>query len=717
MALQTHKTYCRFCHNYCAMEAEIVDGEVQTLRADASDPVYGGYSCIKGRQLPQALRHPQRVLRPLRRTAQGFDEIASERAFDEIAEKLAQIIARHGPAAVASYCGTYAFQESAALQVARAWHKGIGSHSFYTSVTIDQPNKMLSPSRTGVWSAGTHGFQQADVALVVGCNTIVSRYSPFGGITPWNPSKELRAAQQRGLKLIVLDPRRSEVARRADLHLQLRPGEDPTLLAGMLKLILDEKLHDADFCARWTTGLAELHAALGDYSLAYVAARTGVPAEQIAKAARLFAEGPRGVGTSGTGPSMAPRGLLMEHLLMSLNFVCGRVHREGEPVPNPGVLTPPTPKKAQPIAPWQAYGKGPRLRTRGLGEVFGEMPCAALNDEILTPGEGQVRALLCIGGNPAVAWPDQQKTMRALADLELLVCVDVRVGATSRLADYVLPGKLCLERADVPILCDTWFEKPYTHYTPALVAPPDGADAIEEWQLYWELARRLESPIRLAGGELPMAQRPEKEEVLELMLAGSRIPFAEIRKRRGGQVFEQVQVQVAPADADCEARLALAPDGICEELREVRGEAQTANGAGNGAGFSHLLISRRLGHVYNSSGRDLAALREKGRTNPAYLNPADLAALGVAPGALVEIESERAAIFGVAAAADDIPPGVVSMAHAWGDPEAAAKDVREVGASTNRLVDNARHFDPITGMARQSAIPVNIRPAPPAAAA
>jgi len=147
---------------------------------------------------------------------------------------------------------------------------------------------------------------------------------------------------------------------------------------------------------------------------------------------------------------------------MSLNFVCGRVHREGERVPNPGVLTPPTPKKAQPLAPWQAHGKGPWLRTRGLGEVFGEMPCAALADEILTPGEGQVRALLCIGGNPAVAWPDQQKTMRALADLELLVCVDVRVGATSRLADYVLPGKLCLERADVPILCDTWFEKPYT---------------------------------------------------------------------------------------------------------------------------------------------------------------------------------------------------------------------------------------------------------------
>jgi anaerobic selenocysteine-containing dehydrogenase len=334
------------------------------------------------------------------------------------------------------------------------------------------------------------------------------------------------------------------------------------------------------------------------------------------------------------------------------------------------------------------------------------MPTAALADEILEPGEGQVRALLCIGGNPVVAWPDQQKVVRAMEALDLLVCVDVRLSATAKMADYVIAPKLSLERADVPILCDTWYEQPYTHYTRAVVDPPEDADLLEEWELYWELSSRIGTPIELGHQSLPLDVRPAKEDVIAAMIAKSRIPFDEIRARgEGGQVFPEVEVTVAPADADCEARLELAPEGICQELREVRAETGRDR-------RSHRLISRRLRHVYNSSGRDASALRAKGTTNPAYMNPADLEALGVADGALVEIESDHASILGVAATAQDVPRGVVSMAHAWGDPALDPKEVRETGSSTNRLVSTERDYDPITGMARQSAIPVDVRRAP-----
>ena len=149
-----------------------------------------------------------------------------------------------------------------------------------------------------------------------------------------------------------------------------------------------------------------------------------------------------------------------------LNTICGRVNRAGERLPNPGILSPLTAVKAQVIPPAPAWGHGPRNRVRGLGQIFGEMPTAALSDEILEPGEGQVRALLSIGGNPIVAWPDQIKTKRALDALDLLVCVDIRLSATAQLADYVIPGKICLEREDMPVLTDNWYCLLYTSPSP-----------------------------------------------------------------------------------------------------------------------------------------------------------------------------------------------------------------------------------------------------------
>ncbi len=706
MAIETHKTYCRFCHNYCAFEVDVENGRAVAVRGDATDAIYGGYTCIKGRQLPEAHAHPERVTRPLKRMPDGsYEEIPLAQALDEIAVKVRAIRDVNGPRAIASYCGTYAFQNSAALAVAKAWHKGFGSESYYTSVTIDQPSKAVAMSRAGMWSAGTHGFHESDVVMHIGNNPIVSQFAPFGGTPPWNPVKELRDAKARGMKVIVVDPRRTDMARRADLFLQIRPGEDPTFLAGMIRVILDEKLHDQAFCEKWMNGLDKLQYAISEFDLDYVAQRTRLTRQQIESAARMFAGAKRGIAVTGTGPDMARHPTLTEHLVICLNLICGRVNREGEIVPNPGILTPVTPKKAQPTGPFPMFGHGPRSRVRNLGEIIGEMPSAALSDEILLEGEGQVKALFVLGGNPLVAWPDQAKAVRAIDALELLVCIDVRRAATAKHADYVLPGKMCLERADVPILCDTWYELPYTHYTPAIVDGPEGSDLLEEWELYWEIAARLGTPIKLAGGELPLDRKPTKDEVLACMLAGGRIPFSEVQKHRGGTVYTEVEQIVQPADANCDKRFEMAPEGIVEELAEVRRESLAD-------AFSHRLISRRLRQVYNSSGKDLPDSRKKGTTNPAFMNPGDLEELGAHSGDVLEIASAHAMIYGVAEAAEDVPAGVISMAHAWGDPSANPKDVRDIGASTNALISNEVNFDPITGMAQQSAIPVNVRRAP-----
>ena len=707
--VETKKSFCRFCHAFCPIEVDVEDNKVIEIRGDTSNPIYGGYTCIKGRHLPDQHNHADRIRTSLKRMPDGsFQPISSEQALDEIAARLSAIVEEHGPRSVATYNGTYAFCNAITLSVSRAWHKGVKSPSYYTSVTIDQPAKAIAASRHGTWMGGSHGFDTADVAMLIGNNPVVSM---FGGIPPFNPWKRLRDAQARGLKLIVIDPRKSDVAKRADLFLQVKPGEDPTLLAGIIRVMFDEGLVDGDFLAGNVAHVEELREAVDSFTLDYVEERTGVPAAQVERAARMFAEGPRGVASSGTGANMAPHPNLTEHFVHTFNTLGGRYLREGEVVPNPGVIGAERPWMAQANPPNPAWGKGEPSRVRGLGEVFGEMPTAALSDEIIEPGEGRVRALISVGGNPVGAWPDQLKTIEAMGKLDLNVSIDIRMSQTAKMADYIIAPKLSLERPDLTVLTDSWYPAPYAHYTPAMVEAED--DVIEEWEFFWGVAQRMGTEIKLVGGLMPMDEKPSTDDVLDLITAKSRIPLDRVREADGGAIFEGETVRVGPKAPGTDARLDVAPPDLVEEMHEVRAEP-VVEGAGYlpGEVFSHRLISRRMREFYNSSGRDIAGLTVRdGSTNPAFMNPRDGEEYGIEEGAIIEIESGRATILGVAAFTDDIPSGVISMAHSWGDTPENDKDVRKIGGSTNRLVNNAEAYDPITGMARQSAIPVNIRPA------
>jgi anaerobic selenocysteine-containing dehydrogenase len=318
---------------------------------------------------------------------------------------------------------------------------------------------------------------------------------------------------------------------------------------------------------------------------------------------------------------------------------------------------------------------------------------------------------LCIGGNPLVAWPNQIKVERALRALELLVCVDIKLGPTARLAHYVIAPRVSLERDDIATAPELFYEEPYARYAQAVLEPP--GDVIDEWEFFWELARRLKTEIPTAGGPLPMDRKPTKFEVLERITHGSRVPLARVREetRDGGRVFGEATVRVAPADADAKDRLQLCPTGIAEELAVLVSEPLDACGRVHDPHWpaTHLLICRRTRQFFNSTGQDLERLRAKGATNYAHMNPEDLACLSARDNDLLEISTPHASIIGVARAAPDLKTGVISMAHAFGGFGGDPPAVRAHGSSTNRLVDDESVFDPITGACRQSAIPVKVR--------
>jgi anaerobic selenocysteine-containing dehydrogenase len=261
------------------------------------------------------------------------------------------------------------------------------------------------------------------------------------------------------------------------------------------------------------------------------------------------------------------------------------------------------------------------------------------------------------------------------------------------------------------MLMDSWYPEAYAMYTPAVATPPAGV--VDDWVLLWELARRLGTTISLLGGPLDMSRRPTTDEILENVSHYARVPISEVRKHASGALFPSDEVvRVKAGDPEAKGRLAVAPESLVDELREVLAEP-VVEGAGYRIGevFSHRLIGRRLREVCNSVGQDLPSLRAKRRHNPAFMNPEDLIELGLSTGDLIEIESGHGLIVGVAEAAEDVLTGVISMTHSWGNLPELDASPRDHGSCTAMLIDTANDFDPISGIPRMSAIPVNVRAA------
>jgi anaerobic selenocysteine-containing dehydrogenase len=379
MSLRQAHSFCRICAGCCGVIVEIDDlGRAVSVKPDKANARSNGFICAKGVQLSEAHNDPSRLLHPLKRADDGtFHRIELERALDEIGAKLSAVIDRHGPTAVAGFRGTQNYYNVLASRMMPDWLRALGSPAFFSTQTIDQSAKWVTADRLGRWNAGRHLFEESEVAMIIGGNPLVT-LAVFGSPMA-DPIRSYREAKARGLKLIVIDPRRTETARLADVFLQPRPGEDPTIAAGLLNIILKEGWHDQDFCAQYVKDLDGLRRAVETFTPDYVAQRADVPVEMLLAAAKLFAfDSKRGCALTSTGPSMAPRSNLSEHLYECLNVICGRFVREGERVANPGVLSAPIDRTAEVIAPTRSWEQGYQSRTRNTGTVNGEMMSAVL---------------------------------------------------------------------------------------------------------------------------------------------------------------------------------------------------------------------------------------------------------------------------------------------------------------------------------------------------
>jgi len=714
-------TFCRVCYHLCGAVVEVDErGRAVSMTGDRENPLYQGYGCMKGRASPSMHNSPDRLLNSMKRQPDGtFIPISVEQAMDEIAIKLSEILDKNPPRSVAAYCGTGSTSGFMSMNSAQGFLRSIDSPMSFGSISIDQPGKVIAKGLHGVWQAPSTGWTDPQAILAIGANPLVSHTGfPYG-----NPNTWVNDQLRKGMQLIVIDPRKSETARKATLFLQPLPGHDAAILAAMNRVIIDEGLYDAEFVRENVTGLEDFRAALDRFSPRSVAAGAGIDAEQLIEAARIYASARRAYAICGTGPSMAGSSTLVEYLRMCLETLCGHYCREGDSLPMAPVVLAQSRPKAQATPPFPAWGdelNGPKMRVRGLSSmhaVSSPMPTTALPDEILVPGEGQVKALFTCAGNPVLAWPDQNRTIEALRQIDLHVVLDVKMTPTAQLADYVIACKMHLETPAVTAQAEGFAfystgigtNRSYGQYTPAIVEPPAGSEVIEDWEFFYGLCRRMGLPLAIISMdgkpfELNMAKKPSTDEMLAGQLRGSCVPLEELKKHPHGVFFPEDNQTVGPKDAGWEGRLDLANADMLADLATLDLRGSSAN---IDAQHPFLLISRRLRHTYNSIAHDPAT---RGQAhNSAYMHPEDVRALGLADGDVVEIRSRYGAIYGVIESDETVRRGLVSMAHGYGAGPDRDLELFRIGSSTTRLTSVEDDPECYSGQPRMSGIAVSIR--------
>ncbi len=717
--LRTEKAFCRICLGHCGMVLTVDEADrIVKIRGDKENQVTRGYACFKGLQAEEAHHGPARLLHPLRKANDGgFEQIASEQALDEIAERIRRSIAEHGPDSVGVYFGNGSIFNSAAVTMQAAFLDAIGSRSRFTSYTIDQSAKTISFERLGGWAGGNVQLEQSEVILLIGTNPLVSH--GLLGFLASDPTKRLKQARADGLKLIVIDPRRTETANFSDIAIQPLPGHDPAILAGLIRLILAEGWEDKEFCARYVgaPSMKQLAKAVEPFTEDKVESIAGLNPGDLRAVAELFARDCNtGSAYTGTGPSMASRSNLMQHLADCLNVICGRFLRAGDTVMSVDMLSPEAEFRAEVIPPSRASWQAKPSRIRGVGSVGGEKTTGTLPDEILTPGDEQVRCLISCGGNLASLMPDQKKAVKAFRSLDMLAVIDPYMSNTARLADYVIPPLMQYERADLPVSAYgfAFFPEPWTAYSPAILQPPADSDVMAEWYFFWAITSRLGLTLSFCGVALSPDTPPTTDDLLAIRAQHRLAPLDEIRKHPSGKVFDAARAIVQPQRPEATATFDVMPDDVFAEVAQVASDLQAAPGKSDTKDtFTHLLSTRRMRNSYNSIGMHLSGVRARNPYNPAYLNPDDMTGLGLIDGDTVLITSDHDSIEAIAESDPTVRSGVISMAVAWGGLPDENKDPAKHGASTNMLISTDRDVEEINAMPRMSGIPVHLQKSVP----
>jgi len=717
-------TFCRICESLCGLEVTLEDGRVREIRPDASHVATDGFGCVKGLKQHQLYASPDRLLRPRKRQGEGFADVGWDEALGDIGRRVKQLVAAHGADSVGMYVGTAAGFSLLHPIFAQGFMTGLGSKSMYASATQDCSNK-FAVAREVYGFPFTQPFPDVDhtqCLIVVGANPVVSKWS-FLQVP--NPGKRLRDIEERGGRVFIVDPRRTETAKVAGEHVFIRPGTDLFFYLAFLNELIATGGVDHDRVAAHTSGFHEVEVLARPWTPERAEAVTRIPAPTLKEMVSAFRAADGAALYSSTGVNMGGHGALAFWLQEVINAVSGNFDRRGGTLVGEGILD------FAKLGARSGFGLSRETsRIGGFTAVNDAFPGGVMADEILTEGPGQLKALFVTGGNPLITMANSERLKRAFEQLELLVTIDILPTETGTLAHYQLPATSPFERFDLPFafpLLMGMQSRPYLQATEP-VSQAEGEQR-DEATVYLDLAKACDAP--LFGSKLtqrllewgtarhsrkhPEAQRsvPQRflmSTILRLTGNGSFRRLAgeaHGRKRSPHPVGRLAAKGLATSDG----RIQLAPAALIERAAVIEQSFQREQDAGD----ELRLITKRHVKTHNSwTHNDPEFVRGALSTNYLYMHPDDAKTAGLEHGDLADVRSATGRVRVPIQCLHDLQPGTVALPHGWGHQGAPGLSVasRTTGVNANLLAaDGAAAVEPVSGMSRLTGIPVDVAPA------
>lgn len=726
---------CPICEACCGLEIKLKGDRIAGIRGHEADVFSAGYVCPKGAALKDLHEDPDRLRRPLIKRNGRFVEASWDEAFAEIERRLPPIIAAHGRDAAALVIGNPTAHKMGLLLYFPRLMKAVGTKNFFSASTLDQMPKQLSSGLMfGHWlTIPVPDIDRSDFLLILGANPAVSNGSLWTVPDFRGRAKAMRA---RGGKLVVVDPRRNETAALAGRHIPIRPGADAFFLAGLVHTLFDENLVRLGRLQAHVAGVEAVREAMMPFAPEKVAARCGIDAAAIRELARSLAAAERGAVYGRLGTCTQEYGTLASWLIDVANVLTGHLDEPG------GAMFP----KA---AAFQANSMGKpgqgrgiatgrhRSRVSGAPEVFGEFPIGCLAEEIETPGEGQVRALIAIAGNPVLSAPNGARLAAALDKLDFMVSLDIYLNETSRHADVILPGTSPMEEAHYDVAFPQLSHRNHARYSKAVLPPSQPA----EWEILLRLTAILmgrgagadiaaldeelvaEDVGRIAGPQAPAVLKAVQhlrgpDRLLDLALRGG--PYGDMFGMKPGglnlaKLLEKPEGidlgPLAPRIPEVlhtpSGKVELAPPMLIDDCK--RAAADLVRPVPD-----LVIVGRRQVRSNNSWTHNLPILAKGPYRCTVEVHPQDAARYGLKHGGKARIVNANRAIEAQVEVTEAMTPGVISLPHGWGhDLPGTRLSVasQRPGANMNALFEESLR-DPLSGNAVLSGVLVEISAVP-----
>jgi anaerobic selenocysteine-containing dehydrogenase len=742
-AKTVHYRTCPLCEATCGLEITMEGDRVARIRGDRDDVFSHGFICPKGSTLKQFHEDPDRLRAPLVKRDGEHVEVSWDEAFARVEELLVPLIEEHGRDACAIYLGNPTVHNVAATLYGRPLIMALGTNNIFSASTVDQMPKHVSAGL--MFGDGltipVPDIDRTDYALLLGANPWESNGSL--ATAPDFPGR-LKAIQERGGRFVVVDPRRTRTAEEADEHIRIRPGTDAHWLCALAHVIFEEGLAELGTIGECTDGFDDARALVADFTPEAVAGLCGIDAETTRRTARDLATAPAAVVYGRIGTHTVEFGTLASWAVDLLNAITGNLDRPGGAMfPYPAHTTP------HPDTPGgRGFSIGRhKSRVKGYPEVRRELPVATLPDEIETPGEGQVRALITVAGNPVLSCPDSERMDAAFAQLEVMVSVDPYLNETTRHAEVILPPPSPLAKSHYDLGFYGLSIRNVANWSEAIV-PADGPEEseilarlslilsgqgasadtaiVDDLLVTAMLSRAVRDGASLEGRDI---------EELKAQLTGDtpvdRALDAMLRTGPYGDLFGEnpdglslAKLQANPHGIDLGAltpqlpaalrtttgRVDLAPPLIAEDVERLRARLRNHEEERNG----HLLLVGRRHVRSNNSWMHNIEVLVKGRARcTLQVHPDDAARLGLADGGSAKVASRVGIVEAPVEVTDEVMAGVVSLPHGWGHSLPGTRlgvAARYAGVNTNVLTDGEQ-LDPLSGNCVLNGIPVTVQPA------